>query len=215
MINYLNIYNQIQTLDNLKSIMIDVYMYWIIKTIIIVIFITTLCAIGIYAMLKATDNDRRAKNFSLCLTIILSIVYILFIRFIYIAELKPAFHNIVTLKTNSADVIKLYKDSNIKYKASEYKIDDLLNFTELQDILTVKGVTNIDAFNTNVSYLKETYRKKVNTFKATYDKKVTISEHEYINSILNQFYLGKISDTPADMTDFEEDYPRVSINLKK
>lgn len=91
----------------------------------------------------------------------------------------------------------------------------LLNFTELQDILTVNGVTNIDAFNTNVSYLKETYRKKVNTFKATYDKEVTISEHEYINSILNQFYLGKISDTPADMTDFEEDYPRVSINLKK
>lgn len=36
-----------------------------------------------------------------------------------------------------------------------------------------------------------------------------------LNSILNQFYLGKIGDTPADMTDFEEDYPRVSANLKK
>ena len=48
-----------------------------------------------------------------------------------------------------------------------------------------------------------------------YNKNTTISEDEYINSILNQFYLGKIDNTPTDITGFEEDYPKVSINLKK
>ena len=218
MINYLNIYNQLQTLDSLKSIMINNYEGIIGVCMLVILFATAICIvsiISIYNLLQfIKKNGSKLKHVGLCI-IIIPIAAILTIIIIYAIIIRPTFNTITMIKNNNIDIIELCK--NDTYISSKYKdkIDDQITYKELQDILTVNGVTNIDTFNANITYLKETYRKKVNIFKATYDKEVTTSEHEYVNSILNQFYLGKIGNTPTDITSFEEDYPRVSINLKK
>lgn len=213
MINYLNIYNQLQTLNNLKSIMSGRYEFTITVCTLVILFAIAICIIGIYSIIQGLKYDNKIDHSYICISAIIIAAIVTII--IFTIAIKLALNNINMIEHNNIDVIELCK--NDTYISSKYKdkLDSLLTYKELQDILTVNDVTNIDAFNTNVSYLKETYRKKINTFKATYDKEVTISEHEYINSILNQFYLGKISDTPTDITRFEEDYPRISINLKK
>lgn len=215
MINYLNIYDQLQILDKIKSILIDNYTFTINMCILLIVCATIICIIcvmSIYAIMQNIRNGGTLERADLSIGAIL-ITAILAIVIIYTIVIKPTLNTITLIKNNNTDIIKLCK--NDEYISSKYKIDDLLTYQQLQDILTVNGVTDIDTFKSNISYLKENYRKKVNTFKVTYDKEVTTSEHEYVNSILNQFYLGKINNTPTDITGFEEDYPRVSANLKK
>lgn len=211
MINYLNIYNQLQTLDNLKPIIINRYEFTIAVCMLVILFAIAICIIGIYAIIKGLKYGNKIDRSDICMSAI--IIAAIVAAIICAIAIKLALNNINMIERNTIDVIKLCKNDTCI--SSKYKIDDLLTYKELNDILTVNGVTNIDSFKSNVSYLKENYRKKVNTFKTTYDKDVTVSEHEYVNSILNQFYLGKINNTPADITGFEEDYPKVSINLKK
>ena len=216
MINYLNIYDQLQMLDDLKSTMIDKYIFTIGICIIIIILTMTVCATGAYAIIQDIKNGIRIKRSDLYTGTVL-LIPILTVAIVCAIIIKPAFNMITMIENNNVDVIKLYKNHKPKTTSTEYenKLNDLLTYKELQDILTVNSVSNIDAFKNNVNYLKNTYATKIKTFKVMYNKNTTISEDEYINSILNQFYLGKIDNTPTDITGFEEDYPRVSINLKK
>ena len=216
MINYLNIYDQLQMLDDLKSTMIDKYIFTIGICIIIIILTMTVCATGAYAIIQDIKNGIRIKRSDLCTGTVL-LIPIMTVAIVCAIIIKPAFNMITMIENNNVDVIKLYKNHKPKTTSPEYenKINDLLTYKELQDILTVNSVSNIDAFKNNVNYLKNTYATKIKTFKVMYNKNTTISEDEYINSILNQFYLGKIDNTPTDITGFEEDYPKVSINLKK
>jgi hypothetical protein len=216
MINYLNIYDQLQMLDDLKSTMIDKYIFTIGICIIIIILTMTVCATGAYAIIQDIKNGIRIKRSDLCTGTVL-LIPILTVAIVCAIIIKPAFNMITMIENNNVDVIKLYKNHKPKTTSTEYenKINDLLTYKELQDILTVNSVSNIDAFKNNVNYLKNTYATKIKTFKVMYNKNATISEDEYINSILNQFYLDKIDNTPTDITGFEEDYPKVSINLKK
>ena len=216
MINYLNIYDQLQMLNDLKSTMIDKYIFTIGICIIIIILTMTVCATGAYAIIQDIKNGIRIKRSDLCTGTVL-LIPILTVAIVCAIIIKPAFNMITMIENNNVDVIKLYKNHKPKTASTEYenKINDLLTYKELQDILTVNSVSNIDAFKNNVNYLKDTYATKIKTFKVMYGKDSVISEDNYINSILNQFYLGKIDNTPTDITGFEEDYPRVSINLKK
>ena len=90
-----------------------------------------------------------------------------------------------------------------------------LTTEELINLLRVNGVSDIELFKENITYLKDVYSQKSKIFKVLYNKEPEISENDYVNSILNQFYMGKIENEPADITGFEEDYPKISINLKK
>lgn len=217
MINYLNIYDQLQTLSELKSNMLHSYNITIIFGISIAIFLTIVGGLSIYISMIECSNNKNTYKLNK-ITIIVLVIYISLIipNTIIIKQAKD--HKQKLYDTN-INIIQMYVNDEPKYLSMSSKymdtINNLLTDHQLQDMLTVNGVTNIDTFKSNIEYLKDTYTMKVKTFKVMYGKNATISEDEYINSILNQFYLGKIDNTPTDITGFEEDYPRISINLKK
>lgn len=218
MINYLNIYNQLQTLSELKSNMLHSYNITIIIGILIAIFLTVVGGLSIYVSIIEYNDNKTTYRINR-ITFIILVIYIIFMIPTYTVVIKQAKDHKQKLYDPNINIIQMYADDEPKYLSMSPKymdtINDLLTDHQLQDMLTVNGVSNIDAFKSNVEYLKDTYTTKVKTFKVMYGKNATISEDEYINSILNQFYLGKIDNTPTDITGFEEDYPRISINLKK
>lgn len=215
MINYLNIYDQLQMLDTLKSDMANGYQLIIVLGIMLMILIITIFS-GI--IIYMPDEKTEYKNYFISAPRIgLYIICVILTILIYIGTIKNPMKNKLELKNNNSNIIELYNRSVFKSNRNDthYKINELLTYNQLQDMLTVNSVSNIDTFKNNINYLKDTYATKIKTFKVIYGKDSVISEDNYINSILNQFYLGKIDNTPTDITGFEEDYPRVSITLKK
>lgn len=216
MINYLNIYDQLQMLDTLKSDMANGYQLIIVLGIMLMILIITI--FSNILIIYMPDEKTEYKNYFISAPRIdLYIICVILTVLIYIGTIKNPMKNKLELKNNNSNIIELYNRSVFKSNRNDthYKINELLTYNQLQDMLTVNSVSNIDTFKNNINYLKDTYATKIKTFKVMYGKDSVISEDNYINSILNQFYLGKIDNTPTDITGFEEDYPRVSINLKK
>lgn len=216
MINYLNIYDQLQMLDTLKSDMTNGYQLIIVLGIMLIILIITIFN-GILIIYMPDEKTEYKNYFISAPRIGLYIICVILTVLIYIGTIKNPMKNKLELKNNNSNIIELYNRSVFKSNRNDthYKINELLTYNQLQDMLTVNSVSNIDTFKNNINYLKDTYATKIKTFKVMYGKDSVISEDNYINSILNQFYLGKIDNTPTDITGFEEDYPRVSINLKK
>ena len=216
MINYLNIYDQLQMLDTLKSDMANGYQLIIVLGIMLMILIITIFS-GILITYMPDEKTEYKNYFISAPRIGLYIICVILTVLIYIGTIKNPMKNKLELKNNNSNIIELYNRSVFKSNRNDthYKINELLTYNQLHDMLTVNSVSNIDTFKNNINYLKDTYTTKIKTFKVMYGKDSVISEDDYINSILNQFYLGKIDNTPTDITGFEEDYPRVSINLKK
>lgn len=203
-------------LDTLKSDMANGYQLIIVLGIMLMILIITIFS-GILIIYMPDEKTEYKNYFISAPRISLYIICVILTVLIYIGTIKNPMKNKLELKNNNSNIIELYNRSVFKSNRNDthYKINELLTYNQLQDMLTVNSVSNIDTFKNNINYLKDTYATKIKTFKVMYDKDSVISEDNYINSILNQFYLGKIDNTPTDITGFEEDYPRVSINLKK
>lgn len=221
MINYLNIYDKLQTIDIAKSKILFWHNAGLTLSIILILAIlipliikTIIPNIDITHPDKLLWLDREEK------TIVVGSIVMIIIILLWLTI--PAIHKKnKLLSIKNIDIAKMYANnelgthSALKDTIDENQILNLLSSDGIQNVLAVNGASNVNTFKENVSYLKDLYDQKKKTLNMLYNKETTISEDDYVNSILNQFYLGKIGDTPADMTDFEEDYPRVSANLKK
>lgn len=221
MINYLNIYDQLQTIDIAKSKIL----FWhnaglTLSIILILAILIPLIIKTIIPNIDITHPDKllwldREEKMTIGGSIIMIAIILLWLTIPAIQKKNKL------LSIKNIDIAKMYATnelgihSALKDNIDESQILNLLSSDGIQNVLAVNGASNVDTFKENVSYLKDLYDQKKKTLNMLYNKETTISEDDYINSILNQFYLGKIGDTPADMTDFEEDYPRVSANLKK
>lgn len=221
MINYLNIYDQLQTIDFAKSKIL----FWhntglTLSIILILAILIPLIIKTIIPNIDITHPDKllwldREEKMTVGGSIVMIAIILLWLTI-------PAIHKKnKLLSIKNIDIAKMYENnelgthSALKDTIDESQILNLLSSDSINNVLTVNGASNVNTFKENVSYLKDLYDQKKKTLNMLYNKETTISENDYVNSILNQFYLGKIGDTPADMTDFEEDYPRVSANLKK
>lgn len=220
MIDYLNIYNKLNKLVELRSKMGTYYsdkIYWnIALTIgmsILILYLVVYMTNEIKSVIHPYMHIKSRYKANKILYLIATIVYIIII--ITLAKVW------IINPINTKDGLKTADDSEIinaavkKYIISENTANEMYTTKEIADLLKINGASDIELFNQNIEYLKETYDKKVKTFKLLYNKDTDVSESDYINAILNQFYLGKIDTEPADMTGFEEDYPRISIGLKK
>lgn len=220
MIDYINVYNQLNKLAELRSKVNTYYSEKIHLGMLftVVISIILLAGIGyITNEIKGVINQyihiKSQHKTSKILNLISIIVYIIIVT----ALAKVWIINTVNTRNelNTADdsgIINAAVKENI---ISESTADELYTTKEIADLLRVNGVSDIELFKQNIEYLKNAYDKKVKTFKLLYNRDTDVEESDYINAILNQFYLGKIDTEPADMTGFEEDYPRISIGLKK
>lgn len=235
MIDYINIYNQLNKLAELRSevniecsqtiyggIVLAIVISMAIITIMVradkeikdIINITLMC---ITTKTKNTNNDdlpikltRRVHKIAAVIETIVCIIAIaVAVKFCVINPINTKNE----LKT--ADDSKMLNIAVNEKTISESTANEMYTSTEIADLLRVNGVSDIELFKQNIEYLKDTYDKKVKTFKLLYNKDTNVSESDYINAILNQFYLGKIDAEPADITGFEEDYPRISTGLKK
>lgn len=224
MINYLNIYNQLQTIDAAKSNILFWHNTGLVFSIILILAIlipliikTIIPNIDITHLDKLLWLDREEKM-AIGGSIIMIIIILLWLTIPAIQKKNKL------LAIKNIDIAKMYANNELGTHSAlndlntdidENQILNLLSSDSIQNVLAVNGASNVNTFKENVSYLKDLYDKKKKTLNMLYNKETTISEDNYVNSILNQFYLGKISDTPADMAGFEEDYPKVSANLKK
>lgn len=224
MINYLNIYDQLQTIDIAKSKIL----FWhnaglTLSIILILAILIPLIIKTIIPNIDITHPDKllwldREEKMTVGGSIVMIAIILLWLTIPAIQKKNKL------LSIKNIDIAKMYENNelgthsalnDLKNDIDENQILNLLPSDGIQNVLAVNGASNVNTFKENVSYLKDLYDQKKKTLNMLYNKETTISEDDYINSILNQFYLGKIGDTPADMTDFEEDYPRVSVNLKK
>ena len=235
MIDYINIYNQLNKLAELRSevniecsqtiyggIVLAIVISMAIITIMIraekeIKDIINIIIVGVTTNTKNTsDDDLHIKSIHTAHKITAVIETIVCIIAIAVAVKLCVINPINTkdeLKT--ADDSKMLNIAVSEKTISESTANEMYTSTEIADLLRVNGVSDIELFKQNIEYLKETYDKKVKTFKLLYNKDTDVSKSDYINAILNQFYLGKIDAEPADITGFEEDYPRISTGLKK
>jgi hypothetical protein len=225
MINYLNIYDQLQTIDYAKSKILSWHNTGLIISIILIVIIlilpVTLVATYIYTkytqkqphQIKLDINEKTSIGICVCIIIL---IYI----FLTLPAIKKK-HELLSM--TNIDITKMYTTGELNTDLALFfttdinssEMNDLLSEDDIKNLLTVNGVSNVTSLKENIDYLTNLYEQKKKTFKLLYNKDITISKNNYINSILNQFYLGKIDNMPTDITGFEEDYPRVSINLKK
>lgn len=224
MINYLNIYDQLQTIDFAKSKIL----FWhnaglTLSIILILAILIPLIIKTIIPNIDITHPDKllwldREEKMTVGGSIVMITIILLWLTIPAIQKKNKL------LSIKNIDIAKMYANNELGTHSAlndlntdidENQILNLLSSDGIQNVLAVNGASNVNTFKENVSYLKDLYDQKKKTLNMLYNKETTISEDDYVNSILNQFYLGKIGDTPADMTDFEEDYPRVSANLKK
>lgn len=220
MIDYLNIYNKLNKLVELRSKMGTYYsdkIYWnIALTIgmsILILYLVVYMTNEIKSVIHPYMHIKSRYKANKILYLIATIVYIIII--ITLAKVW------IINPINTKDGLKTADDSEIinaavkKYIISENTANEMYTTTEIADLLRINGVSDVELFKQNIEYLKGTYDKKVKTFKLLYNKDTDVYESDYINAILNQFYMDKIDTNPADMTGFEEDYPHVSTGLKK
>lgn len=225
MINYLNIYDQLQTIDFAKSKILSWHNTGLIVSIILIVIIlilpVNLVATYIYTkytqkqphQIKLDINEKISIGICVCIIIL---IYI----FLTLPAIKKK-HELLSM--TNIDIAKMYTTGELNTDLALFfttnmnssEMNDLLSEDDIKNLLTVNGVSNVTSLKENIDYLTNLYEQKKKTFKLLYNKDITISKNDYINSILNQFYLGKIDNTPTDITGFEEDYPKVSINLKK
>lgn len=220
MIDYINIYNQLNKLAELRAKVNTYYSAKIRWDITLTIGISIL---AFYLIVNMTNEIKGVINKYIhiksrhktnkILYLIAIVMYIITIAI----TIKSCIINSINTKneiktTNDSEVINTAVKTNI---ISESTASEMYTTNEIADLLRVNGVSNIELFKQNIEYLKGAYDKKVKTFKLLYNKNTDVYESDYINAILNQFYLGKIGADPADMTGFEEDYPHVSTGLKK
>lgn len=226
MINYLNIYDQLQTIDFAKSKILSWHNTGLILSIIliVIILILTLLLIAAYIYTYVTGKPHQIKLGTVDKVTVVALISIIIIMLIFIFLTLPAIKkNHGLLSMTNIDIAKMYTTGELNTDLALFfttdmnssEINDLLSEDDIKNLLTVNGVSNITSLKENIDYLTNLYEQKKKTFKLLYNKDITVSKDDYINSILNQFYLGKIDNTPTDITGFEEDYPRVSINLKK
>lgn len=235
MIDYVNIYNQLNKLAELRSevniecsqtIYGGIVLAIVISIAIITIMIRAekeikdiinIIIVGITTNTKNTNDDNRhIKSIHTAHKIAAVIETIVCIIAIAVAVKLCAINPINTKdKLKTADDSKMLNIAVNEKIISESTANEMYTTKEIADLLRINGASDIKLFKQNIEYLKEAYDKKVKTFKLLYNKDTDVSESDYINAILNQFYLGKIDTEPADMTGFEEDYPRISIGLKK
>ena len=225
MINYLNIYDQLQTIDYAKSKILSWHNTGLVFSIILILMLSilpvTLVATYIYTkytqkqphQIKLDINEKISIGICVCIIIL---IYI----FLTLPAIKKK-HELLSM--TNIDITKMYTTGELNTDLALFfttdmgdtKINNLLSEDDIKNLLTINGVSNVTSLKENIDYLTNLYEQKKKTFKLLYNKDITVSKNDYINSILNQFYLGKIDNTPTDITGFEEDYPRVSINLKK
>lgn len=224
MINYLNIYNQLQTINFAKSEILSWHSTGLILSIVLIIIplVLTVLLIADYIYTYVTNNPHQIKLGTVdkvTVGTLISIIMLIFI-FLTIPAIKKK-HELLSM--TNIDIAKMYTTGELNTDLALFfttdmgdtKINNLLSEDDIKNLLTVNGVSNVTSLKENIDYLTNLYEQKKKTFKLLYNKDITVSKDDYINSILNQFYLGKIDNTPTDITGFEEDYPRVSINLKK
>ena len=224
MINYLNIYNQLQTIDFAKSKILSWHSTGLILSIVLIIIplVLTVLLIADYICIYVTSKPHQIKLSTVDKVTVGTLISIIMLIFIFLTI--PAIqkkHKLLSM--TNIDIAKMYATGDLNTDLALFwntdmrsnEINNLLSEDDIKNLLTVNGVSNITSLKENIDYLTNLYEQKKKTFKLLYNKDITVSKEDYINSILNQFYLGKINDTPTDITGFEEDYPKVSINLKK
>lgn len=235
MIDYINIYNQLNKLAELRSeiniecsqtiyggIILAIVISMAIITIMVraekeIKDIINIIIVGVTTNTKNTsDDDLHIKSIHTAHKIAAVIETIVCIIAIAVT-VKLCVINPINTKNElkTADDSKMLNIAVNEKTISESTANEMYTSTEISKLLRVNGVSDIELFKQNIEYLKEAYDKKVKTFKLLYNKDTNVSESDYINAILNQFYLDKIDAEPADITGFEEDYPRISTGLKK
>lgn len=220
MINYINIYNQLNKLTELRSKVNTYYSDKIRFNIVLTIGISIL---ALYLIVNMTNEIKGVINKYIHIKSrhkVNKILYLIAMA-LYIITIAVTIKVCTIDSINTKNEIETTDDSGVINAAiktdviSESTANEMYTTKEIADLLRINGVSDIELFKQNIEYLKGTYDKKVKTFKLLYNKDTDVSESDYINTILNQFYLGKIDTEPADMTGFEEDYPHISIGLKK
>lgn len=235
MIDYINIYNQLNKLAELRSkvniecsttiyggIVLAIVISMAIITIMVraekeikdIINITIMC---ITTKTKNTNNDDLPVKLTHRVHKIAAVIETIMCIIAIAVTVKLCVINPINTKDElkTADDSKMLNIAVNEKTISESTANEMYTSTEIADLLRVNGVSDIELFKQNIEYLKDTYDKKVKTFKLLYNKDTDVDESDYINAILNQFYLGKIDTEPADITGFEEDYPCISTGLKK
>ena len=225
MINYLNIYDQLQTIDFAKSKILFWHNTGLILSIILIIILLIPTLLLITACIYTMYTAKQSHQIKIGINDIIAIgIFVGIIMLICIFLTLPAIkkkHKLLSM--TNIDIAKMCTNDELDTNLALFwttsmnsdKIKNLLSEDDIKNLLTVNGASNVTSLKENIDYLTNIYEQKKKTFKVLYNKDATVSKDDYINSILNQFYLGKIDDTPADITGFEEDYPRISINLKK
>ena len=184
MIDYVNIYNQLNKLAELRSkvniecsqtiysgIVLAIVISMAIITIMVradkeikdIINITLMC---ITTKTKNTNNDdlpvkltRRVHKIAAVIETIVCIIAIaVAVKFCVINPINTKNE----LKT--ADDSKMLNIAVNEKTISESKANEMYTSTEIADLLRVNGVSDIELFKQNIEYLKDTYDKKVKTF---------------------------------------------------
>lgn len=230
MIDYINIYNQLNKLAELRStveiecsktIYGGIVLAIVISMAIITIMVRADKVIKVIVGVTTNTKNTSDNNPPIISTHTAHKVAAVLETMVCIIAIAVAVKLCVINPINTKNELKTADDSKMLNIAvnektiSESTANEMYTSTEIADLLRVNGVSDIELFKQNIEYLKDTYDKKVKTFKLLYNKDTDVSESDYINAILNQFYLGKIDTEPADITGFEEDYPRISTGLKK
>lgn len=235
MIDYINVYNQLNKLAELRStvdiecsktiyggIVLAIVISMAIITIMVraekaIKDIINITIVGVTTKTKNTNDDnppiKSIHTAHKVAAVIETIVCIIAIAVtVKLCVINPINTKDALKTTDDSKMLNIAVDEDI---ISESTANEMYTTKEITDLLRVNGVSDIELFKQNIEYLKETYDKKVKTFKLLYNKDTDVDESDYINAILNQFYLGKIDTEPTDITGFEEDYPRISTGLKK
>jgi len=188
MIDYLNIYNKLNKLAELRSkvniecsttiyggIVLAIVISMAIITIMIraekeikdIINITIMC---ITTKTQNTNNDdlpvkltRRVHKIAAVIETIVCIIAIAI-------AVKLCVINPINTKNElkTADDSKMLNIAVDEKTISESTANEMYTSTEIADLLRVNGVSDIELFKQNIEYLKETYDKKVGIYIPTF-----------------------------------------------
>ena len=84
----------------------------------------------------------------------------------------------------------------------------------MEQLLKEYGVMDPNNLKKNIDYLTKLYKEKNLRYHNLYNKDLDLSEKEFINMYLNEFYL-KTTNYQIDIIDFENNKNEILSNLKE
>lgn len=183
------------------------------------------------------EKDLKSKDFKYTvLSVFLSLIVVFTCLYIRQHTINKIEHDIAIFKNdfkfdktnnvstyNKLVIDKENRDYNITTQAKttfNYDLNtsvdtlNLLNQADLEQLLKEYGVMNPNNLKENIDYLTKLYKEKNLRYHNLYNKDLDLSEKEFINMYLNEFYL-KTTDYQTDMIDFENNKNEILSNLKE